>query len=122
MATGSKTPSSRTPAGKAPERQSVRQQARIRAEQRQRRRALIQALHEERIEDPLEVSAADAAEERAVAILRRMIPDVGAEEEAFERRFHRLLAAFRPPGPIDEAFPDEELDRGLAILEEALGG
>lgn len=28
---------------------------------------------------------------------------VGPEEEAFERRFHRLLAAFRPPGAIDEA-------------------
>lgn len=41
MATGSKTPSSRTPAGKAPERQSVRQQARIRAEQRQRRRRVL---------------------------------------------------------------------------------
>ena len=72
-------------------------------EQRQRRRVLIEALREERIEDPLEVTAADAAEERAIAVLRRMIPDVGPEEEAFERRFHRVLAAFRPPGPIDEA-------------------
>lgn len=72
-------------------------------EQRRRRRALIDALREERIEDPLEVTAADAAEERAIALLHRMIPDVGPEEEAFERRFHRVLAAFRPPGPIDEA-------------------
>jgi hypothetical protein len=47
--------------------------------------------------------AADAAEERAIVFLRRMIPDVGPEEEAFERRLQRLLAAFRPPGPIDEA-------------------
>jgi hypothetical protein len=52
------------------------------------------------------VTAADAAEERAIALLRRMIPDVGPEEEAFERRFHRLLAAFRPPGAIDDAFAD----------------
>lgn len=75
-------------------------------EQRQRRRVLIQALREERIEDPLEVTAADAAEERAMAFLRRMIPDVGPEEEAFERRFHRVLAAFQPPGPIDEAIKE----------------
>jgi DNA-binding transcriptional MerR regulator len=77
-------------------------------EQRQRRRVLIEALLQERIEDPLDVNAADAAEERAIAVLRRMIPDVGPEEEAFERRFHRLLAAFRPPGPIDEAFSESE--------------
>lgn len=42
MATRSKTPSSRTPAGKTPpERQSVRQQARIRAEQQKRRRRIL---------------------------------------------------------------------------------
>jgi DNA-binding transcriptional MerR regulator len=75
-------------------------------EQRQRQRALIQALGEERIEDPLEVTAADAAEERAIALLRRMIPDVGPEEEAFERRFHRVLAAFRPPGAIADAYTE----------------
>jgi DNA-binding transcriptional MerR regulator len=73
-------------------------------EQRQRRRALIDALREERIEDPLEVTAADAAEERAIALLRRMIRDVGPEEEAFERRFHRVLAAFRPPGAVEDAW------------------
>lgn len=72
-------------------------------EQLGRRRAFIEVLQQEGIEDPLEVTAADAAEERAIALLRRMLPDVGPEEEAFERRFHRLLAAFRPPGPIDEA-------------------
>jgi DNA-binding transcriptional MerR regulator len=75
-------------------------------EERQRRRVLIEALREERIEDPLEVTAADAAEERAIALLRRMIPDLGPEEEAFERRFHRLMAAFRPPGMIDTAFQE----------------
>ncbi len=73
-------------------------------EERARRRLLIDALLNERIEDPLEVTAADAAEEQAIAVLRRMIPDVGPEDEAFERRFHRLMAAFRPPGAIDEAF------------------
>ena len=72
-------------------------------EQLERRRAFIEALQQEGIEDPLEVTAADAAEERAIAVLRRMIPHVGPDEEAFERRFHRLLAAFRPPGAIDDA-------------------
>ncbi len=79
-------------------------------EQRQQRRALIQALQEERIEDPLQVTAADATEERAIAVLRRLIPDVGPEQESFERRFHRLLAAFRPPGAIDEAFKTSASD------------
>lgn len=78
-------------------------------EQRQRRRVLIEGLLQERVEDPLEVTAADAAEEQAIAVLRRMVPDVGPEEEAFERRFHRLLAAFRPPGAIDEAFKESEV-------------
>jgi len=73
-------------------------------EQRERRRALIEALRAERIEDPLEVTATDAAEERMIALLCRMIPDLGPEEEAFERRFQRVLAAFRPPGTIDDAF------------------
>ncbi len=73
-------------------------------EQLQRRRTFVDVLRQEGIEDPLEVSAAEAAEERAIANLRRMIPDVGPEEEAFERRFHRLTAAFRPPGPINDAF------------------
>jgi hypothetical protein len=44
------------------------------------RRMLVQALLEEGIEDPLEVTAADAAEERAIARLRRLIPDVGPAE------------------------------------------
>jgi len=79
-------------------------------EQRQRRHVLIDALREEQIEDPLEVTAADAAEERAIAFLRRMIPDVGPEEEAFARRFHRVLAAFRPPGTIDDAFQESAGD------------
>jgi DNA-binding transcriptional MerR regulator len=82
-------------------------------EHRRRQQALIEGLREERIEDPLEVTAADAAEERAVALLRRMIPDVGGEEEAFERRFHRLLAAFRPPGAIDDAFSAVDDDDDL---------
>ncbi|MBV9473080.1 MAG: MerR family transcriptional regulator, partial [Solirubrobacterales bacterium] len=72
--------------------------------ERAQRRALIEALLEERIEDPLEVTAADAAEERAIAFLRGMIPEPGPEEEAFERRFQRLMAAFRPPGAIDDAY------------------
>jgi DNA-binding transcriptional MerR regulator len=90
-------------------------------EQRQRRRVLIEALREERIEDPLEVTAADAAEERAIAVLRRMIPDMGPEEEAFERRFHRVLAAFRPPGPIDDASTQSAGDVGDDLLA-ATGG
>lgn len=86
--------------------------------QLRRRRVLIEALLEERIEDPLEVTAADAAEERAIAVLRRLIPDVGPEEEAFERRFHRLLAAF---GALDEASTGSagELDDDLLL---ATGG
>jgi len=83
-------------------------------EQLKRRRMFIDTLRQEGIEDPLEVTAADAAEERAIASLRRMIPDVGPEEEAFERRLHRLMAAFRPPGPIDDAFNEAgELDDDL---------
>ncbi len=84
-------------------------------EQLLRRRALIEALRAERLEDPLQVTVADAAEERAIALLRRMIPDVGPEEQAFERRVHRVLAAFRPPGPIDDASNDSagEVDDDL---------
>jgi DNA-binding transcriptional MerR regulator len=88
-------------------------------DQRQRRRALIEALRQERIEDPLEVTAADAAEEQAVALLRRMIPDVGPEEEAFERRFHRLMAAFRPPAIDQLANQTADLEDDLLL---ATGG
>ncbi len=73
-------------------------------EQLQRRRSFVDALRQEGIEDPLEVTAADAAEEPAIMNLRRMIPDLRPQEEAFERRLHRLMAAFRPPGAIDVAF------------------
>lgn len=89
-------------------------------EQIQRRRTFVDVLRQEEIEDPLEVTAADAAEERAIANLRRMIPDLGPEEEAFERRLHRLMAAFRPPGPIDDAFSESgDLEDDLL---EATGG
>ncbi len=84
-------------------------------EKRQRRRLLISALHDERIEDPLEVSVADAAEERATAFLRRMIPGLAPEEEAFQRRLHRALAAFTPPGVADAAAQDS-----TAVAEEDL--
>lgn len=62
--------------------------------ERRRRRALVIDLLDEGIADPLAVSPADVAEERQIAFLRRHIPDLSPEEEAFERRLQRALGAF----------------------------
>jgi DNA-binding transcriptional MerR regulator len=80
--------------------------------ERRQRRALIGDLLDEGITDPLAVSAADVAEERQIAFLRRHIPDLSPEEEAFERRMQRALGALGLTGAEEPT--DAEAERLLA--------
>jgi len=83
----------------------------------EQRRALLALVLDEGIDDPVAVSVADVWEERSIALLRRAIPDLTAEQELLERRFSRALAALIPDtgAADDDALVFETL--GAAALD-----
>ncbi len=72
--------------------------------ERRLRRALLGQLLDEGVDDPIAVAAADVWEERSVAWLRQLVPDLSAEHELVERRLSRAIAALigSAPGAGDE--------------------
>ena len=78
--------------------QAVDEQLAIEIADRRRRRRLLTTLRDEGIDDPLHASAPGVVENHLVERLRRLIPDMTPDEEAFERRLQRALAAFQLPG------------------------
>ena len=85
-------------------------------DERRVRRSLVEDLLAEGIDDPLSVSTADVAEEWQIGFLRRLKPDLSVEEEAFERRMQRALAALGVAGghEADGAADTETTERLLA--------
>jgi len=72
--------------------------------ERRLRRALLGQLLDEGVDDPIAAAAADVWEERSVAWLRQLVPDLSAEHELVERRLSRAMAALigSAPGAGDE--------------------
>lgn len=72
--------------------------------ERRLRRALLGQLLDEGIDDPIAVAAVDVWEERGIAWLRQLVPDLSAEHELVERRLSRAVAALigSAPGSGDE--------------------
>lgn len=91
------------------------EQLAIEIAERRRRRRLLAELREERISDPIAISAPAPAEEALIARLRKLIPDLSPDEEAFERRLQRAMAAFRMPGNDADA-----IEQGDAIADQLL--
>jgi DNA-binding transcriptional MerR regulator len=87
---------------------------------RRRRRRLLAALHKEGIDDPLQASSPGVAENRLVERLRRLIPELTPDEEAFQRRLQRALAAFQLPG-ADQAAVDRADELADEVLERTGG-
>ena len=85
--------------------------------ERRRRRRLLAELLEEQVSDPIAVSAPGPAEEGLIERLRELMPEMSPDEEAFERRLQRAMAAFRMPGADTQA-----PERGDAIADELLAG
>jgi DNA-binding transcriptional MerR regulator len=83
--------------------------------ERRRRRRLLADLRRQALDDPLHASAPGPAEERLIERLRLLVPDMTPDEEAFERRLQRALAAFRAPGLDADA-----VERGEALADELL--
>lgn len=95
--------------------------------ERRLRRALLGQLLDEGVDDPIAVAAADVWEERSVAWLRQLVPDLSAEHELVERRLSRamavligstpgagddqLIAALEAPLDLDPAVQAEIADR-----------
>lgn len=76
--------------------------------ERERRRALLTKLLEEGIDDAIAVSAASPGEERSIAALRTVIPDLTPENELVERRLLRALELLAP-APVGDTGEDEAL-------------
>jgi DNA-binding transcriptional MerR regulator len=100
--------------------QAFDEQLAIEIADRRRRRRLLTTLRDEGIDDPLHASAPGVIESHLVERLRQLIPDMTPDEEAFERRLQRALAAFQLPGA--DAAPTERADALADELLDLTGG
>jgi DNA-binding transcriptional MerR regulator len=95
--------------------QDLDEQLAIEIAERRRRRRLLAEIRDEQVTDPIAVSAPSLAEERLIARLRAALPEMSPDQEAFQRRLQRALAAFALPGTDAAA-----LDQADAIADEVL--